>query len=51
MSINQPDPVTLPLKAQRVEWAKKDRKNFFCLFSKKGFTEAIQYRTLDRGVV
>lgn len=28
----------LKLKAQKVPWGKKERKDFFCLFSRKGFT-------------
>ena len=31
----------LKLKAQKVEWGRDGRREFFCLFSKKGFTEAM----------
>lgn len=31
----------LKLKTQKVKWGKKGRKEFFCLFSKKGFTDAM----------
>lgn len=41
----------LKLKIQKVEWGKKGRKNFFCLFSKKGFTEAMLKMAKKEGVV
>jgi hypothetical protein len=41
----------LKVKAQRVEWGKRDRKEFFCLFSKKGFTEAMIKMAKREGVV
>lgn len=34
----------LKLKAQRVFWGKRGRKEFYCLFSKSGFTEAMLKR-------
>lgn len=28
-------------KAKSIEWGKKGRREFFCLFSRKGFTETM----------
>lgn len=38
-------------KARRVAWGSPARKEYFCLFSKKGFTEAMLKRAKDEGVV
>jgi len=38
-------------KAKMVKWGEKGRKEFFCLFSKKGFTEAMIERAKREGVV
>jgi AAA+ ATPase superfamily predicted ATPase len=38
-------------KAKRVEWGEKGRKEFFCLFSRKGFTEAMIKVAKKEGVV
>lgn len=37
-------------KAQRVQWGKKGRKEFFCLFSRSGFTTQIMKRAKDEGI-
>lgn len=41
----------LKLKTQKIEWGKKDRKEFFCLFSKKGFTKTMVEKAKKEGVV
>jgi len=38
-------------KARKVVWGKPARSEFFCLFSKKGFTEAMIKRARQEGVV
>lgn len=38
-------------KAQKVRWGEKGRKEFFCLFSKKGFTGAMLRRAKEEGVL
>lgn len=37
-------------KAQKVLWGKKGRKEFFCLFSKKGFTETMLKIARQEGI-
>lgn len=37
-------------KAALVEWGRKDRKEYFCLFSKSGFTEALKNRANQENV-
>jgi AAA+ ATPase superfamily predicted ATPase len=37
-------------KAQKVIWGSKKRKEYFCLFSKKGFTDAMARRAREEGV-
>jgi AAA+ ATPase superfamily predicted ATPase len=37
-------------KARRVTWGKKGRKEYFCLFSKKGFTEGMSKKAKEEGV-
>lgn len=32
----------LKRKSQKVEWGRKDRKEYFCLFSKSGFTSQMK---------
>ncbi len=41
----------LKVKAKKVEWGSKGRKEFFCLFSKKGFTEAMIKKAKEEKVV
>ena len=41
----------LKLKAQKVLWGKKGRKDFFCLFSRKGFTPNMVKRAEEKGVI
>ena len=41
----------LKSKAQKLQWGKKGRKDFFCLFSKKGFTEAMIKRAKEENVL
>jgi hypothetical protein len=41
----------LKLKAQKVQWGKKGRKDFFCLFSRKGFTPNMVKRAEEKGVI
>lgn len=38
-------------KARKVQWGKEDRKEIFCLFSKKGFTSAMTKRAKEDGVL
>jgi hypothetical protein len=40
----------LKKKAQKVSWGSKKRKEYFCLFSKKGFTDAMARRAREEGV-
>ncbi len=40
----------LKKKAERIPWGSKKRKEYFCLFSKKGFTEAMVKRAKEEGV-
>jgi hypothetical protein len=40
----------LKRKAQLVEWGSEKRKEYYCLFSKKGFTPAMIKRAKDEGV-
>jgi AAA+ ATPase superfamily predicted ATPase len=40
----------LKQKAQKVQWGGKTRKEYFCLFSKKGFTDAMVKLALEDGV-
>ncbi len=37
-------------KAQRVEWGRKGRREFFCLFSRSGFTPQMIKRAKDEGI-
>ncbi|MCD6569343.1 MAG: hypothetical protein J7L53_01410 [Deltaproteobacteria bacterium] len=41
----------LKQKAGKVKWGSKARKEFFCLFSKKGFTDAMLKKAEDEGVL
>ena len=41
----------LKLKIQKVQWGKKGRKDFFCLFSRKGFTPNMIKRSEEEGVI
>jgi AAA+ ATPase superfamily predicted ATPase len=41
----------LKLKAQKVLWGKKRRRDFFCLFSRKGFTRNMIKRAEEEGVI
>ena len=41
----------LKLKAQKVQWGKKGRKDFFCLFSRKGVTPNMIKRAKEEGVI
>jgi hypothetical protein len=41
----------LELKAQKVQWGKKGRRDFFCLFSRKGFTPNMIKRAKEGGVI
>jgi hypothetical protein len=41
----------LKTKAKKLQWGKKGRKDFFCLFSKKGFTEAMIKRAKEEKVL
>lgn len=41
----------LKQKAMKVAWGGKSRKEFFCLFSKKGFTEAMIKMAQKEGIV
>lgn len=38
-------------KARQVAWGSQERKEYFCLFSKMGFTEAMLKRAKEEGVV
>ena len=40
----------LKQKSRNVGWGSKKRKEYFCLFSKKGFTEAMMKRGKEEGV-
>ena len=40
----------LKQKAQKVQWGGKTRKEYFCLFSKKGFTDAMVKLALEEGI-
>jgi len=40
----------LRAKAKLIAWGKKDRKEFYCLFSKKGFTDAMMRQARKDGV-
>ena len=40
----------LKQKSRNVGWGSKTRKEYFCLFSKKGFTEAMMKRGKEEGV-
>ncbi len=40
----------LKQKSQKVQWCGKTRKEYFCLFSKKGFTDARVKLALEDGV-
>jgi len=40
----------LKQKVQKLQWGKKGRKEFFCLFSKKGFTETIVKRAKEERI-
>jgi hypothetical protein len=37
-------------KAKRIDWGSKGRKEYFCLFSKKGFTAAMLKRAQEEGI-
>lgn len=37
-------------KAKSIEWGKKGRREFFCLFSRKGFTEAMIKMAKKKGL-
>jgi AAA+ ATPase superfamily predicted ATPase len=41
----------LKLKSNKVQWGKRGRKDFFCLFSKKGFTETMMKKSKEEGVL
>ncbi len=41
----------LKLKAQKVPWGKKERKDFFCLFSRKGFTPNMIKSAKKEGII
>lgn len=41
----------LQLKAQKVLWGKKGRRDFFCLFSRKGFTPNMIKRAGKEGII
>lgn len=41
----------LKSKSQKLQWGKKGRKDFFCLFSKKGFTEAMIKRAKEENIL
>lgn len=41
----------LKQKSIRVQWGSKARKEYFCLFSKKGFTDAMVKLALEEGIV
>lgn len=40
----------LKRKAQRVEWGKKNRKEYFALFSKSGFTKAVKEKAKKENI-
>jgi len=40
----------LKRKSQKVEWGRKDRKEYFCLFSKSGFTPRMKLAAKEDGV-
>ena len=41
----------LKLKARKVQWGSKQRKEYFCLFSKKGFTSSMKKVAKQEGIV
>lgn len=41
---------SLSQKARKVVWGKKGRREYFCLFSKNGFTEAMRNKSQEVGV-
>ncbi len=40
----------LKRKAQQVQWGTKARKEYYCLFSRSGFTRALEQKAKDEGV-
>ena len=41
----------LKRKAEKVQWGKKGRKEYYCLFSKRGFTEAMTKKAKEEGII
>jgi len=41
----------LKLKSKKLQWGKRERKELFCLFSKKGYTDAMIKKAKEEKVV